>query len=78
MRKNWTNKEVKITWLDIIVDVNTQDNIEPYTCTTFGYVEFQNDIYIRVLTSKYERLDIADKIAIPIGCICKIEEIKCK
>lgn len=75
MRKNWVGKEVRVIWLDITADVHTTDAIQPEVSTTLGYVEYQDKTFIRILTTRYTVLDIADKIAIPIGCIQRIKEL---
>ena len=75
MRKTWISKRVEIKWHDITVDVNTDQPLCPEPSTTVGWVEYQDKKYIRVVTTKYKSLDIADKIAIPMGCIESIKEI---
>tara|TARA_R100000278_G_C5477184_1_gene166894 strand:+ start:504 stop:737 length:234 start_codon:yes stop_codon:yes gene_type:complete len=73
--KTKVGKRVEVEWLDITADINTDAAIEPEHSFTVGWIEFENKIYIRLLTSKYKSLDIADKIAIPKGCIISIKEI---
>ena len=68
---------VKVTWLDIVADLHSEENIEPVESYSVGWVEEHNDRYIRLLTCYYEEegCDLTDKIAIPIGCIKKIENL---
>jgi len=71
---------VKVTWLDIMAELHTEDEIEPVTAETVGWIDCNNKRWIRIVTThylenrKFSRL--ADKIVIPKGCIIKVAAIE--
>lgn len=73
MRKG---KRVLVCWYDIVADLHTEDDIEPVSALSVGWVDSHTKKYLRLFTTKYEGdIKTADKIVIPCGCIESIEEI---
>ena len=71
-----TMKLVKITWKDIVADLHTDEQIFPCESWSVGWVQEDNDEYVRLYTCFYEDgIELADKIVIPKGCIIKIENL---
>tara|TARA_X000001382_G_scaffold99888_1_gene74387 strand:- start:43 stop:276 length:234 start_codon:yes stop_codon:yes gene_type:complete len=67
---------VLVEWVDIVVDVHTEDEIEPCQAETVGWIDSLTKKYIRVITSRYlDTCDLADKIVIPMGCVNNVTKI---
>ena len=68
---------VQVTWLDIVADLHSEEDIVPVKSYSVGWIEEQNNQYIRLLTCFYEEdgCDLADKIVIPMGCVLYINDL---
>ena len=67
---------VKVTCLDIVADLHSEEKIVPVKSYTVGWIEEQNYEYIRLYTSYYkDGCDLADQIVIPMGCVVKIKDL---
>ena len=67
---------VKVTWLDIVADLHTEDKIVPVRSYSVGWIQKLNKDFIRLHTSYYEdTCELADKIVIPMGCVLDIEDL---
>ena len=72
-----TMKLVKVTWKDIVADLHTDEDIVPCESWSVGWIQEDNDEYLRLYTGFYEDgIELADKIVIPKGCIVKIDNLK--
>jgi len=57
-------------------DTNYHTDIDPIECTTIGWLEKQNSTMVRISWLREEKDEPYVGLAIPMGCIKSIQELK--
>lgn len=69
---------VYVEWMDITADLHSDAKLEPAAAEVMGWVDSVTKKYIRLSTCRYktdEHCDLKDQIAIPMGCVERLEII---
>ena len=73
MRKG---KRVYVRWLDISADLHTEEQCNPIEAECMGWVVRDTKKVLELAYCRYVKgCELADKIAIPRGCVIAIEEV---